>query len=304
MRTTPLDALKRAMPYLKLFRDKLFVVKIGGEALESQDAARPILEQIATLHTLGIRMVVVHGGGPQASLLSSQLGAEPIKIEGRRVTDETALRAMILTLNGEVQATILATCRSMDIPAVGISGIDSGLIKVKKRAPMKMRDGTTADFGFVGDVTGIDPSVITALLEDGYLPIVSPLAADESGQILNTNADTVAAELAIALGAVKLMLVTGVTGIMRDPNQSSSLVAYLDLEELASLDEEGSLKDGMLPKATAIRRALEGGVERVHIVGYRTPDCLLLEVLTNQGCGTLVVANRETLSPEEDYLKK
>jgi acetylglutamate kinase len=304
MRTTPLDALKRAIPYLKLFRDKLFVVKLGGEALESPETARPILEQIATLHTLGIRMVVVHGGGPQASALSAQLGAEPVKIEGRRVTDETALKAMIMTLNGEVQATILSACRSLDIPAVGISGVDSGLVKVKKRAPMKMRDGSTADFGYVGDVQSIDPSVINDLLRDGYLPIVSPLAADETGQILNTNADTVAAELAIALGAVKLMLVTGATGILRDPKHPSSLIAYLDLEELQVLDEEGSLKDGMLPKATAIRRALEGGVARVHIVGYKTPDCLLLEVLTNQGCGTLVVASREILTPEEDYLKK
>lgn len=303
MRNSPLDALKRAIPYLKLYRDKLFVVKIGGEALENLEAARPILEQIAILHTLGIQLVVVHGGGPQASALSQQFGVEPVKIEGRRVTDETALKAAILALNGEVQATILSGCRSMDIPAVGISGIDSGLIQVKKRPPMKMRDGSTADFGFVGDVTGIDPSVVIDLLSDGYLPIISPLAADDSGQILNTNADTVAAELAIALGATKLMLVTGVTGILRDPKQASSLVAYLDLEELSALDQEGSLKDGMLPKATAIRHALEGGVERVHIVGYKTPDCLLLEVLTNQGCGTLVVQSRETLTAEEDYLK-
>lgn len=303
MRNSPLDALKRAIPYLKLYRDKLFVVKIGGEALENQEAARPILEQIATLHTLGIQLVVVHGGGPQASAISHQFGVEPVKIEGRRVTDETALKAAILALNGEVQATILSACRSMEIPAVGISGIDSGLIQVKKRAPMTMRDGSTADFGFVGDVTGIDPSIVIDLLNDGYLPVISPLAADDSGQILNTNADTVAAELAIALGATKLLLVTGVTGILRDPKHSSSLIAYLDLAELSDLDKEGSLKDGMLPKATAIRRALEGGVERVHIVGYKTSDCLLLEVLTNQGCGTLVVESRETLSPEEDFLK-
>lgn len=297
-RTAEVAALKDAIPYIRLFKGKTFVVKVGGGALEDEAAIRSLLAQVEILHQVGIRVVLVHGGGTQASDLSRALGAEPRFVEGRRVTDESALQVATLVLNGATNTQILAVCRKLGLPAVGLSGVDGGLVKARRRPPVSTANGTV-DYGFVGDVVAVDPRVLTALLDAGMVPIVSPLSADDSGQVLNINADTVASAIAVGLGAEKLLMLTGAPGILERGGEPASLVSYTDLAGLARLRESGAFAAGMLPKASAIESAIRGGVQRVHILSYEVPDSLLVEVFTNEGNGTLVVENIGALTPAE-----
>jgi acetylglutamate kinase len=296
-------ALRHALPYLRMFQGKTFVVKAGGGACEDEAALRQLVEQVGVLHQLGVRVVLVHGGGSQASALTRALGAEPQFVAGRRVTDERALEAVVMALNGGVNTRILAACRALTVPAIGLSGVDAGLVRCKRRPPVQV-EGRTVDYGAVGDIDRIDASVLERLLAAGFVPVVSPIAADDGGAILNLNADGVAAAVAMALGAEKLLVLTGAPGILENPADSGTLVSYTDLPGLRWLRETGALRDGMLPKAEAIERALRGGVKRAHVVSYRAPDGLLTEVFTNQGCGTLVVPELAALSPDEQAAGK
>jgi acetylglutamate kinase len=299
-RAIVVTALKQAAPYIRMFKGKTFVVKAGGAIFASKTSTRALIEQVALLHQLGIRIVFVHGGGPQATELAKALGVDTRMVQGRRVTDEESLEVTTMVLNGLINTRILAACRDLQLPAVGISGVDAGLIRASKRPPMVMDEKEApVDFGFVGDIDGIEVDVLEKQLGLGLLPVVSPLSADSSGTLLNINADTVAAALAAALKAEKLILATGAPGILEDASDPDSLVSYLDLAGLRALREKGSLSEGMMPKAAAIESALTGGVERVHIINFNDPDSLLLEVFTNEGTGTLVVERTESLSPEE-----
>jgi acetylglutamate kinase len=299
-RRVEVEALKHAIPYVRIFRGKTFVVKVGGGALAEEAAARHLVEQVDALHQVGIHVVLVHGGGPQATALGRALGGEPRFVAGRRVTDDVALAAAVLALNGEVNTRLLQACRAVGLSAVGLSGVDAGLLVARRRPPVAV-DGEPqpVDYGWVGDLAGCDVRVLRHLLDGGYLPVVSSLAADERGGLLNVNADTVAAALAVALQAEKLVLMTGAPGLLEDPDDPATLVSYTDLEGLAALRQRGRLRDGMLPKAAAIAAALEGGVRRAHLVAYAQPDALLAEVFTNEGIGTLVVADVHALSAEE-----
>lgn len=300
-RDVVVSALKRAAPYIRLYKKKIFVLKAGGEVFASDDATRHLLEQVALLHQVGIRVVLVHGGGPQLTELANALGVPTQMVGGRRVTDKQTLDVTTMVLNGQINTRILAACRDLHLPAVGISGVDAGLIRAHKRPPVEVEGhaGGPVDFGFVGDIDSVDTDVVRAQLDNGMVPIVSPLSADDSGTVLNINADTVAAALATALGASKLILTMGAPGILEDRHNPSSLVSYLDLDDLEELRGNGSLAEGMLPKARAIEAAIKGGVPRVHLISYRIPDSLLLEIFTNEGTGTLVVADTDTLTPEE-----
>jgi acetylglutamate kinase len=295
------SALKHAAPYIRLYKKKIFVLKAGGEVFASDSATHHLLEQVALLHQVGIRVVLVHGGGPQSTELAQALGVPTRMVGGRRVTDKQTLDVSTMVLNGQVNTRILAACRELHLPAVGISGVDGGLIKAHKRPPVDVEghEGGPVDFGFVGDIDSVDPDVVQAQLDNGLVPIVSPLSADDSGTVLNINADTVAAALATALGASKLILTMGAPGILEDRNDPSSLVSYLDLDDLQELRKNGSLAEGMLPKARAIEAAVRGGVPRVHLISYKVRDSLLLEIFTNEGTGTLVVEDTDTLTPEE-----
>ncbi len=294
-------ALKHAAPYIRLYKRKVFVLKAGGELFIDTDSTRALVEQIAILHQVGIRVVLVHGGGPQSTKLAEELGLATQFVEGRRVTDKNALEVSAMVLNGQINTRILAACRDLDLPAVGISGVDAGLIRAHKRPPVKVagHEEGTVDYGFVGDIDSVDADVLRTQLESGLVPVISPLSSDENGTLLNINADTVAAALAGALGAEKLILATGAPGILENRDDPQSLVSYVDLAGLQKLREAGSLAEGMLPKAAAIEAAIKGGVSRVHVISYKLPDSLLLEVFTNEGTGTLVVANVNTLSPAE-----
>ena len=298
-RAIAVNALKRAAPYIRMFKRKVFVLKAGGDAFATPEGTRAIMEQVGILQGVGIRVVLVHGGGPQSTKLAEALGVSTEFVDGRRVTDESSLEVAMMVLNGQINTRLLAVCRDLGIPAVGISGVDAGLIRAHKRPPVSSDSGETVDYGFVGDIDEVDTSIILKQLDNDLIPIISPLSADESGTLLNINADTVAAAIAVALGAEKLMLATGAPGILESVDDPRSVISYLDVAGLAKLRETGRLADGMLPKAAAIERALIGGVPRVHVISYDLPDSLLLEVFTNEGMGTLVVNDIENLSPAE-----
>ncbi len=291
-------ALKSAAPYIRMFKGKVFVIKASGGVFGNADATRNLMEQVAILHQVGIRVVVVHGGGEQLTGIQQSMGIETRMVAGRRVTDAKSIEVTSMVLNGLVNTQILGICRELSINAVGVSGVDAGLIRAHKRPPVVV-EGETVDYGFVGDIDLVDSKVLQQLLDDGHMPVVSPVSCDDKGVLLNINADTVAAAIGGALRAEKLMLVTGAPGIMESLEDPHSLVSYTDLAGLKKLKDQGSLKDGMLPKATAIEAAIRGGVRRVHCISYKTPDSVLAEVFTNEGTGTLIVEDIKGLSAAE-----
>jgi len=298
-RAIVVSALKHAAPYIRLFKGKVFVIKVGGEVLADPELTTALVEQVGILHQVGIRTVLIHGGGPQSTKLATELGFDTQFIEGRRVTNSDSLDVAMMILNGQINTRILAACRDLQIPAVGISGVDAGLIRAHKRPPVTGKDGHSVDYGFVGDIDSVDADILKKQLDNGLMPVVSPLSCDESGTLLNINADTVAAAIAAELDAEKLILVTGATGILEDVNDPGSLISYIDRKRLQELKDEGALADGMLPKAAAIDAAIRDGVSRVHVISYKLPDSILLEVFTNEGTGTLVVDDVNALTPEE-----
>jgi acetylglutamate kinase len=298
-RAIVVSALKHAAPYIRLFKGKVFVIKAGGEVFADPELTKALVEQVGILHQVGIRTVLIHGGGPQSTKLATDLGLDTQFVEGRRVTNSESLDVAMMILNGQINTRILAACRDLQIPAVGISGVDAGLIRAHKRPPVAGKDGQSVDYGFVGDIDGVDADILKKQLDNGLMPVVSPLSCDESGTLLNINADTVAAAIAAELDAEKLILVTGATGILEDVNDPGSLISYIDRKRLQELKDEGSLADGMLPKAAAIDAAIRDGVSRVHVISYKLPDSILLEVFTNEGTGTLVVDDINALTPEE-----
>ena len=299
--TVAVRALRNAAPYIRMYKGKTFVIKVGGALFADLAATKALMEQVAILHQVGIRVVLVHGGGPQLNEMQQSLGIEPRMVQGRRVTDEKTVDITVMVLNGLLNTRLLAICRELRIDAVGLSGVDGGLVQAHRRPPVRLADGTTVDYGQVGDVDGIDPDVIRKVLDAGYMPVVSPLSCDAQGTLLNINADTVAASLGAALGAEKLLLCTGAPGILERLEDPTSLVSYTDLAGLKRLQESGSLNDGMLPKASAIESAIRGGVRRVHVISYKSTDALLAEIFTNEGTGTLIVADVKALSPAEAH---
>lgn len=298
-RAIVVSALKHAAPYIRLFKGKVFVLKVGGEVFADAEQTNALMEQVGILHQVGIRVVLIHGGGPQSTKLATALGLDTTFVDGRRVTDGDSLEVATMVLNGQINTRILACCRDLQIPAVGISGLDAGLIQAKKRPPVERAGAATVDYGFVGDIDAVDADILKKQLDNGLMPVVSPLSCDESGTVLNINADTVAAAIAAELKAEKLILATGAAGILEDVNDPLSLISYIDRAALEKLKASGKIADGMLPKAAAIDAAIANGVKRVHIISYKFPDSLLLEVFTNEGTGTLVVDDIDALTTAE-----
>jgi acetylglutamate kinase len=298
-------ALRNASPYIRLYKGKIFVVKAGGAVFGDAALTRALVEQISILHYLGVRVVMVHGGGPQLTAVSEALGVPTRMVQGRRITDERSIDATSMVLNGLINTRILAICRDLEIAAVGLSGVDAGLVRAHRRPPVRLPgESETVDFGFVGDIDMIDATVIRKHLDNGLMPVISPLSADDRGVLLNINADTVAAALGAALGAEKLILCTGAPGILERVGDPTSVVSFTDLAGLKRLREEGRIVDGMLPKAKAIEDAIRGGVRRVHVISYSAQDSILAEVFTNEGTGTLIVADTNALTPAEQSATK
>ncbi len=289
--------LKGALRYVRAYRDHVFVVKLGGDVLADDEALDRTAAQLGLLSSLGIRIVTVHGGGPQATAVSRRLGNEPVIVAGRRVTDDAALEVAKMVYAGTLNVNLLSALRAHGVQAVGLSGVDADLITARRRPPVKVVDDSgasrTVDYGNVGDIERVDPHVLTTLLEARLLPVVASLAGDGEGAVYNVNADTVAESLAVALAAQKLIFLTGAPGVLRDRADPSSLVTFADPDDLADLMASGAISAGMRPKVEACIRAATGGVERTHIIDGRQPDSLLYEVFTGAGCGTMIVGRKE-----------
>jgi len=302
-KSAAIRALRSAAPYIRMYKGKTFVVKAGGAVFGDPVATKALIEQLAILHYLGVRVVFVHGGGPQLTQVTEAMGVPTRMVQGRRVTDEKAIDTTSMVLNGLINTKLLAICRELEIDAVGVSGVDAGLVKAHRRPPVKI-EGEMVDFGLVGDIDLVDQSVLMKLIDNGLMPVVSPLSADDKGTLLNINADTVAAAIGAALGAEKLILCTGAPGILENVADPGSVISYTDLKGLERLKQTGAIKDGMLPKAKAIEEAIRGGVRRVHVISYDAPDSILTEVFTNEGMGTLIVNDINALTPAEQQSGK
>jgi acetylglutamate kinase len=289
--------LKGALRYVRAYRDQVFVVKLGGDVLSEPETLDGVAGQLALLTSLGIRIVVVHGGGPQATALSRRLGLEPRLVAGRRVTDDGALDVAKMVYAGQINVNLLAALREHRVQAVGLSGVDAELITAHRRPPVSVVDDAGAtvrvDYGHVGDIDRVDPRVLVTLMDARMVPVVASLAGGEGDEVYNVNADTVAEALAVALRAQKLIFLTGAPGVLRDRNDPATLVTFADPDDLAGLMANGVLSGGMRPKVEACIRAATGGVERTHIIDGRAPDALLLEVFTGAGCGTMIVGRKE-----------
>ncbi len=292
-----ITGLKGALRYVRAYRDNVFVVKLGGDVLADSEALDRVAQQLGLLSSLSIRIVVVHGGGPQATALSRRLGQEPTIVAGRRVTDESALEVAKMVYAGSLNVNLLASLRAHEVQAVGLSGVDADLISARRRPPVKVVDDAgvsrEVDYGHVGDVDRVDPRVLETLLSTRFMPVVASLAGASDGNVFTVNAATVAEALATALKAQKLIFLTGAPGVLRDRNDPSSLVTFADPDDLANLMQSGSIAGGMRPKVEACIRAATGGVERTHIIDGRLPDSILLEVFTGAGCGTMIVGRKE-----------
>ena len=296
-RTTEIAGLRHAIPYVRLFRGRTFVIKLGGETLAEDHLLLPLLEQVEVLGQLGIHVVLVHGGGPQTTALATRLGLPTRIVDGRRVTDAATLEASVLALAGQANTRVLSAARRAGLAAVGLTGIDGNLLTASQRPPVPAANGELVGYGHVGDLEAVVCGPLARLAEAGFVPVIASLAAAADGAPLNVNADTVAAALAVALGAAKLILAVAIPGILERADDPHSVISLVDLPGLEALAAAGALSGGMLPKAAAIRQALAGGVPRVHVIPAGAPDALLAEVFTNEGVGTMVVANGTGTAP-------
>ena len=290
--------LKQAIPYIRMYKGKVFVVKVGGRVVGKRETLDALVEDVSLLQQVGIRVVLVHGGGNQATELARKLGLEPEFVAGRRITDAQMLEVAKMTYAGTLNIDILSSFRAHHTPAVGVSGVDGGLITAVRRPKRTMEKNpgeapVEVDFGFVGDIESVDPKMLINLLDAGMTPVISCLGCDPEGVILNINADSIAEAIARALKAEKLVIVTDTEGLLEDVGNPSSLVSYTDVDEVLSLKKAGRLTGGMLPKADACIKALQGGVRRTHIINGLKPGALLREVFTNAGCGTMIVGRKE-----------
>jgi acetylglutamate kinase len=277
--------LTGALPWLKEFHGNVVVVKYGGHALVDEECRKAFAEDMVFLRTCGIQPVVVHGGGPQISAMLTRLGIASEFRGGLRVTTPETIDVVRMVLTGQVGPEVVGLINQHGPLAVGLSGEDGGLFTAERTAAVV--DGEPIDVGLVGDVVAVDPTPITALLEAGHIPVVATVAPDRDGVVHNVNADTAAAAVAVALGAVKLVVLTDVEGLYADWPDRDSLVEQIDAAELAEILPD--LDAGMIPKMAACLRAVEGGVRRATVVDGRMPHALLLEMFTTEGTGTMVV---------------
>jgi acetylglutamate kinase len=279
--------LIEALPYIQQFAGKTVVVKYGGNALagaSDADAAGTFAQDIALMHAVGIKPVVVHGGGPQISALMERLGKKPEFRNGLRVTDAETVEIASMVLLGTVNPQIVSAINVHGSSAVGISGQDAGLLRVTQRDP---------DLGFVGDISSVDPSVLKSVLADNAVPVVATIGSDANGQAYNVNADTAASAIAVALGAEKLIYLTDIEGLRKDKNDASSIIRRTTDVEIQDLLKNGSIDGGMIPKMESCIDAISHGVSRCHILDGRIPHVLLIELFTVAGVGTMITSQHE-----------
>ncbi len=271
-------ALVHALPYIKNYTGKILVVKYGGNAMKSETLKKSVMRDLVLLHEIGVRVVLVHGGGPELSELLQKTGKQSEFVNGLRVTDAETAEAALMVLAGKVNKSLVTLIENTGAHAVGLSGADGMLIEARQKDPA---------LGFVGEIEKIRPRVITDLLEKGYIPVVSTVGADRAGNIYNVNADTAAAHIAGALGAETLITMTDIAGVLRDKNDPDTLIPHITLAEAAALTESGVIVGGMIPKTECCLEAVRRGVRRVFIIDGTIPHAILLETLTDEGLGTM-----------------
>jgi acetylglutamate kinase len=295
--------LLQALPYIRRHKGATFVVKCGGEVARDSDALDLLAQDIALCAHVGIRAVVVHGGGPQATELAQKLGHEPHIVQGRRVTDDATLEVAKMVFAGQINIDLLGALRRHGIQAVGVSGVDGNLISAVRRPATEITDAQTGetrqvDFGHVGDITEVNTRLLRKLLDDGYVPVLASLGSDHEGNIYNINADTVAAHVAMDMQADKLLLLTNAPGLLQDPADPATLISHTCASRCEELLEAGAIQGGMVPKVTTLVQAVRGGVPRAHILNGKAAHSLLIELFTKDGNGTMVTTRAE----EKRYL--
>ena len=273
------EVLTQALPYIQHYYGKVIVVKYGGNAMQSDELRQQVMEDIVLLRLIGVKVVLVHGGGPEISDIMSRLGKKPEFVDGLRVTDKETASIVQMVLAGKVNKELVSLIEKKGGTAIGISGIDGRLIEAR------MKDER---LGFVGDVTSVNIKPINDLIEKGYIPVICTVGTDAEGNVYNINGDTAAAYIAGALNAESMILMTDVKGVMRDMKDPSSLIPELTVKEAESLKEEGVIAGGMIPKVACCVKALEKGVKNVVIMDGTVPHSILTELLTNDGAGTLI----------------
>jgi acetylglutamate kinase len=289
-----LDLLREALPYIRRFKGKTFVVKLSGKVTEEPGNLASLAEELALLHQVGIRVCVVHGGGKQLTELAEQMGVEQTIIDGRRVTDDATLDMAKMIFAGKINTDILAALRNCGVHAVGLSGVDGNIVHAERRPPKQVVNRATGeseqvDFGHVGDILEIDERLLRVLLEHDYLPVVSSLGADAEGRVFNINADTIASEIAAALRAEKLILLSDVDGVYVRRDDPASKLSRLTAGDIDKLIRGGAATGGMIPKLQSLAGLLRRGVASAHIISGSQRNALLSEVFTDEGTGTMIV---------------
>lgn len=299
-----IEVLKHALPYIRQYREKTFIIKVGGELLQADGFLDRLSQDVALLYQLNIRVVIIHGAGPQLSEMAEKIGIESVKVNGRRITDDRMIEVANMVFSG-ASTDILGALRSHGTPAVGLSGVDGDLVQATRRPPVKLVDRETGeekevDFQNVGDIDVVDSKVLNVLLDNRFVPVVAPLGADRVGNVLNINADTIASMVSVAMPAEKLFLLTNVGGVLKDIDDPSSRVSYLTESSAESLLADGGVSGGMMPKLQSAVDAVRAGVKRAHIIDGLADNSLLFEVFTKKGTGTMVISD----SAESEYLEQ
>ena len=273
------EVLTQALPYIKRYVGKTVVVKYGGNAMVNPDLKQQVMDDIVLLWLIGVKVVLVHGGGPELSSMMDKLGKKAEFVDGLRVTDKETVDIVQMVLAGKVNKTLVTMLEKRGGKAIGLCGMDGNLIQAKIKDPR---------LGFVGEVTAINKGPVTDILEKGYIPVISTLGCDDEGNAYNINADTAAAHIAGALGAERFILMTDIAGILKDKNDPSTLIPEISLSEADSLTASGIISSGMIPKVQCCVTAIKAGVKNVVIMDGRVPHSILMELLTNEGAGTLI----------------
>ena len=278
------QVLTEALPYIRSYNGKIVVVKYGGNAMVSEQLREQVMEDMVLLWLVGVKVVLVHGGGPEITDMMNRLGKKPKFIDGLRVTDQETVDIAQMVLAGKVNKTLVKLLEVKGGKAMGISGMDGGLIEARMRNP---------DLGFVGSITGVNIEPVMDLLEKGYIPVISTLGCDSEGNTYNINGDTAAACIAGALHAERLIMMTDIAGVLKDRNDPTTLIREMTISEAVKLFEENVIAGGMIPKVECCIDAIHRGVERVIIMDGRVPHSILMEILTDEGAGTMVTGDPE-----------
>ena len=272
------QVLVEALPYIQKYNGKIIVVKYGGNAMINEELKHDVMRDMVLMNLIGVKVVLVHGGGPEISEMLRRVGKKSEFVDGLRVTDEETSEIVQMVLAGKINKSLVAKLDMLGGKAMGISGMDGGLISAR------MLDER---LGYVGEIEKVNPEPLNDLLEKGYIPVVSTIGCDETGHVYNINADTAAAEIAAALHAESLISMTDTIGLLRDQNDPSTLIRRIDLDGVEKLKEEGIISGGMIPKVDCCTKAVREGVRKVFIIDGRVPHALLIETLTNEGAGTM-----------------